>query len=348
MIGIFLPNMRNAHQLSLFLGEEVLLNPKPWNARQLRAIALWGHSWRSWPGRIYAWVFGLPILRIEDGFIRSVGAPPHKQPHLSVIKDTQGIFYDARCPTDLEDLIQSLSLTQEQQHEAAALLKIIRDNQLNKYNTSVLYPLLKKTQTKRVLVIDQTWRDDAIRMGLATTQTFTEMLKTAHDENPDADLFLKPHPSTLSGRRWGNINLSYAESLGFTILKDPCNALSLLEHFDHIYVVTSLMGFEALMMGKKVTCFGVPFYAGWGLTDDRQPCPRRTARPTFLDLFYAAYMVYPTYVLPGGKHPSTLKETIDYIISRRDTTDNVPSDTVSTAVSRVSDSSKSRRKSTNR
>ena len=183
-------------------------------------------------------------------------------------------------------------------------------------------------------------------MGLATTQTFTEMLKAAHRENPEADLFLKPHPSTLSGRRWGNINLAYAESLGFTILKDPCNALSLLEHFDHVYVVTSLMGFEALMLGKKVTCFGVPFYAGWGLTDDRQPCPRRTARPTFVDLFYAAYIAYPTYVLPKANQPSTLKKTIDYIVSRRDTIIKVPSGPTSSVDSKLRDSTKSRRSNT--
>jgi hypothetical protein len=27
-----------------------------------------------------------------------------------------------------------------------------------------------------------------------------------------------------------------------------------------------------------VTCFGLPFYAGWGFTDDRLHLPRRTRR----------------------------------------------------------------------
>ena len=38
---------------------------------------------------------------------------------------------------------------------------------------------------------------------------------------------------------------------------------------DAVYVVTSTMGFEALLVGKPVTTFGVPWYAGWGVTDDR-------------------------------------------------------------------------------
>ena len=40
------------------------------------------------------------------------------------------------------------------------------------------------------------------------------------------------------------------------------------------------MGFEALLWGRPVHCFGMPFYAGWGLTQDRLvPPERRTARP---------------------------------------------------------------------
>ncbi|MGJ7724790.1 capsular polysaccharide export protein, LipB/KpsS family [Escherichia coli] len=30
--------------------------------------------------------------------------------------------------------------------------------------------------------------------------------------------------------------------------------------------MTSLSGFEALLHGKRVFCYGMPFYAGWGLT----------------------------------------------------------------------------------
>ena len=39
--------------------------------------------------------------------------------------------------------------------------------------------------------------------------------------------------------------------------------LSFVEAFDEVYVATSQMGFEALLMGKVVHTFGAPFYAGW-------------------------------------------------------------------------------------
>jgi capsular polysaccharide export protein len=37
--------------------------------------------------------------------------------------------------------------------------------------------------------------------------------------------------------------------------------------------VSSQLGFEAILAGHRPVTFGVPFYAGWGLTDDRRPVP---------------------------------------------------------------------------
>ena len=42
--------------------------------------------------------------------------------------------------------------------------------------------------------------------------------------------------------------------------------------------MTSLTGSEALMREKCVVTYGQPFYAGWGLTQDRHPPARRTRR----------------------------------------------------------------------
>jgi capsular polysaccharide export protein len=42
-----------------------------------------------------------------------------------------------------------------------------------------------------------------------------------------------------------------------------------------VYTVTSQMGFEALLWGLPVRVFGIPFYAGWGLTQDELPAPQR-------------------------------------------------------------------------
>jgi capsular polysaccharide export protein len=68
---------------------------------------------------------------------------------------------------------------------------------------------------------------------------------------------------------------------------------------DEVHVNTSLAGFEALLRGKQVTTYGVPFYAGWGLTRDLGPVPaRRTARRSLDELVAAALLLYPRYLDP--------------------------------------------------
>ncbi len=46
-----------------------------------------------------------------------------------------------------------------------------------------------------------------------------------------------------------------------------------------------------------MTTHGLPFYAGWGLTDD-PGCPRRTRRLTLDELVAGALILYPRYVDP--------------------------------------------------
>lgn len=63
--------------------------------------------------------------------------------------------------------------------------------------------------------------------------------------------------------------------------------------------MTSLMGFEALLRGVKVTTTGAPFYAGWGLTTDLGKLPaRRAQRPTLHGLVHAVLIDYPRYFDP--------------------------------------------------
>ena len=53
---------------------------------------------------------------------------------------------------------------------------------------------------------------------------------------------------------------------------------------------------EALIRGKEVTVFGAPFYAGWGLTDDRVKIKRRSRTLSIIELFAIVYLKYPRYL----------------------------------------------------
>ena len=60
--------------------------------------------------------------------------------------------------------------------------------------------------------------------------------------------------------------------------------------------LTSLSGFEALLRGVEVHTWGLPFYAGWGLTKDRLSCPRRHRKLDLEELVFATLVAYPRYV----------------------------------------------------
>ena len=80
--------------------------------------------------------------------------------------------------------------------------------------------------------------------------------------------------------------------------------------------MTSLLGFEALLRGVKVTCLGAPFYAGWGLTRDLGPVPeRRRARPTLAGLVHAALIDYPRYFDPKTRLPCPAEVAVERLAS---------------------------------
>lgn len=67
--------------------------------------------------------------------------------------------------------------------------------------------------------------------------------------------------------------------------------------------MTSTLGFEALLRGKPVTCLGMPFYAGWGLTRDLAPAPPPPAREATLAAAFAhaALIAYPAPLRPAQR-----------------------------------------------
>lgn len=77
------------------------------------------------------------------------------------------------------------------------------------------------------------------------------------------------------------------------------------------------MGFEALLQGKPVHCFGLPFYAGWGLTRDRAACPRRTRKRGAAEIFAAAYLLCSRYVNPVTGEACTIHEIIRLLAGQR-------------------------------
>lgn len=256
------------------------------------------------------------VLCAEDGFIRSLGLGKAGYQPLSIVIDQSGIYFDATRSSDLEKLILQSSLSQQQQQRAAALIRKILTQGITKYNLH--YKPLDQARfknQKNILVVDQTLGDQSIRYALATAQQFKIMLQQAASEHPEATIWVKTHPDVLAGKARGHFSLEDFNSDHIRVLAENYNPIELCQQMDEVYVVSSQLGFEALLCGKPVHCFGWPWYAGWGLTQDRQAQAgavqsRRQPPKTREQLFVAAYLDYARYVSPVSGHLCELEDLL--------------------------------------
>ncbi|NBI12745.1 capsular polysaccharide biosynthesis protein [[Haemophilus] felis] len=279
----------------------------------------WGYRPTSKKAREYAKNHHLPYVALEDGFLRSVGLGVDSYPPFSLVYDNVGIYYDTTQPSLLEKYILESNFSDIQLANAQKALDLICRYQLSKYNQAVDFVENFANNKEKVLVIDQTFGDMAVKYGQADETHFQQMLEAAISENPNAEIWVKTHPDVLTGKKKGYLtDLShYADNV--KIIAQDLNPLSLLSQVDKVYCVTSQMGFEALLINKKVITFGVPWFAGWGLTEDRHPNVslltqgnRREVR-SLLALFCAAYLKYCRYIDPNTGQTGTIFDVIEYL-----------------------------------
>ena len=121
---------------------------------------------------------------------------------------------------------------------------------------------------KRILVIGQVDNDASLRYGNPHKYTMEQVIEIAKYENPLADILYRPHPEVYKGFQKSRFRQNKIKDFAEIISPDT-SLPEILKIVDHVYVITSLAGLEALLRDIPVTVFGTPFYAGWGLTDDR-------------------------------------------------------------------------------
>lgn len=258
-------------------------------------VLAWGRKVSGLAAERFAARRGLPVLHVEDGFVRSVH-PGRAHPPLSISLDDRGVYYDAHTPSRLEILAAS-PRTPDELARAARLAALWRDGRISKYNHAPEYR--GELPGSFVLAVDQTFGDGSIRHGMAGPRSFTHMLEAALDEHPDKTVILKVHPEVVSGKKRGHFDMAAVSRLDrVRVFSGDVHPAGLLERAAAVYVVTSQMGFEGLLWGRPVSTFGMPFYAGWGLTADALPPPGRRAPISLERLTHAALVEYPRYVDP--------------------------------------------------
>ncbi len=275
-------------------------------------VLVWGRSPTAWRGEALAARHGLPLIRVEDAFLRSLhpGRARGEAP-LGLLIDPVGVHFDSAAASRLEEILQSADLQNSNiLVRADAAISRIKHLHLSKYNN--FDPDLASPDPGFVLVIDQTQGDAAIRHAGASAATFRSMLEAALRDHPQARIVIRTHPETAAGLRPGHFGPADAGGR-VTLLTTPVSPHHLLSAAAAVYTVSSQLGFEAILHGHRPHVFGQPFYAGWGLTEDAQPIPRRTRHLTVEQLFAGAMILAPVWYDPCRDWLCPLEDVIDQL-----------------------------------
>lgn len=272
-------------------------------------VVVWGRSPYAARGEAMAARRGVPVVRIEDAFLRSLRPGRAGDPPLGLMIDALGVHFDASAPSALERVLNTHSL------DDSDLFRRTRDGMariagldLSKYN--IHDPDAPLPPPGYVLVIDQTRGDASVRHSGAGPDVWARMLAAARDGHNGAPVVIKTHPETAMGLRAGHYGPADTGP-GVTLLTAPVSPRRLLEGAIAVHVVSSQMGFEAILAGHRPHVWGQPFYAGWGLTEDDLPMPRRKRRLTRVQLFAAAMILAPTWYDPCRDRLCSFEEALD-------------------------------------
>lgn len=258
-----------------------------------------------WPSRVSPALLetarsqGVPLVRVEDGFVRSVGLGVDLVPPSSVVVDASGIHFDPRGPSDLETVLNGADMPPRLLRRAAALRETIVRAGISKYSADTAATVPPRQTGKRLILVPGQVEDDmSVRAGGGGLASNLELVRRARALEPDAEIWFRPHPDVDAGHRKGAVPDAEILAHADRVVRGGGMA-PLLDAVDAVHVLTSLTGFEALMRGREVTCHGTPFYAGWGLTRDLGAVPDRRTRTLTLDALVAGVLIlYPRYLDP--------------------------------------------------
>ena len=181
-------------------------------------------------------------------------------------------------------------------------------SKISKYNDDKDGIISSKNGKKIALVIGQVEDDASVRIG-ADGMKNIELLEQARLNSPNSHIIYKPHPDVVSGNRIGLVDIDQALKYCDEVL-EGVSMPTLLDLADEIHTMTSTSGLEAILRGKRVICYGRPFWAGWGLSDDKKPQPRRYRSLSSDELVAGAYLLYPKYVHPINLKPCNASDLI--------------------------------------
>ena len=266
----------------------------------------------------YAKQNSINVHYIEDGFIRSVGLGSSLSRPLSIVSDSRGIYFDPTHESDLEFLLSNHDFDEKILEESKEMIALVKKLKISKYNSQDDIPVeFTNTPAQKIILIPGQVDDDmSVKYG-APGMSNLSLIQKVKAKRENEYLVYKPHPDVLSGNRIGELDeievLKYVDQIVTNVDIDTMINLS-----DEVHTMTSLVGFDALVRNKKVFTYGIPFYAGWGLTEDEKTSTRRTRKLTLQELAAAVYILYPMYLNPYTNKLSNAKDIANVLKKDKD------------------------------
>ncbi len=318
----FSSGIRSLRHIEAFLGVDEVIAPSHADAIMagVESVIVWGRKSNTAAAQEYAKRHNLPLVFLEDGWLRTSSRNAHSRSCYSLLIDRTGVYYDVSVPSDIENMLNlqddefAALVTEKDEQYASKCMQQLVANNITKYNycSVATNPFASSSDKPVVLVVDQTRDDASVVHGAMNEARFLNMLEAACGENPQAEVVVRTHPDVVSGKKRGYL-LDSAKRKGLTVSAGGTNPMQVVKQASRVYVGTSQLGFEALLCGVDVSVFGKPFYAGWGLTDDRQPIGHRKRRRSIEQLFHVSHVHLARYVNPATGEAWQLHQCLDHI-----------------------------------
>lgn len=294
-----------------------------------RINELWSENYFFWGAKfgrmdrlaIRAMQNQAPAWFVEDSYIRSiVGSLVNEQEKYSLscslTFDDLAPHYDGNHQSRIEKIIlEQKPFMPDDILSSREMIDSILNNKLTKYNDQPIMDFISiGTKTKKVLIILQSFGDASVEISGGDVSVFSAMFNDALRENPDTDILVKLHPDTLI-----KDNASYISNTrnGIYYINFAINPISLLSYVDKVYVYSSQMGFEALLLGKEVIVYGTPWYSGWGLTIDKREIRRRLGHKRRIEQLFAAFYRDYTCYFDGHGNLTDINEACSNLLALR-------------------------------
>ncbi len=260
----------------------------------------------------------ISFFYVEDGFVcsDSNNLDSNVMP-FSLAVDSLANHYEGGRPSDIENILSSYNFAKDASvvNRAGLLREKMAVNHIGK-------ELFAGTLDASNIFTGEERRSYILVVGQPETQASIknsndnfELLKLAKQEHPEDIILYKPFEAHVIS--FGNDTKKYLIDNKIEVLSDELSPLALFKKIKQVYVVKSLVGLDALVRGIPVTITGCPFYAGWGLTDDRREIPRRRRKLTLDELIAGTYILYLKYFDPVTGEAISPEMAIDRILSMR-------------------------------